>query len=186
MQAHLSGHSQALLLRRSSNHTRRYLFGLLCRKGGCSLRELLWRSQLSCSCNIPAMLRVTIVPIVSNLPSCWTSRVAHTTPHPPCRASRAVSQNRVSRVRGKLHAGEQPCLPCSHVCRVAVFAMCLELPLHDTLFVVPFQPCHVGRRVRRGRVRRAVSAVLAFETVLSVSRRLFQPCQLFSVRSCCE
>ena len=44
------------------------------------------------------MTRVKIVPIVSNLSSCWTFHVACTTPRPPCRARRAVSQNRVGRV----------------------------------------------------------------------------------------
>ena len=113
------------------------------------------------------MPRVSIVPLVSDIRSCWTSRVNRVRACLPCRVRHAVSQSRVCRVKEAM----SDMSPMSAV-------------YQDGNWVIR-KRCLSVSGVDCSSMASTVSAVSAFKAVSAVSCRLFRPCQLCTVRSCC-
>ena len=114
-----------------------------------------------------AMPRVSIVPLVSDIRSCWTSRVNSVGACLPCRVRHAVSQSRVCRVKEAV----SDMSPMSAVYQDGNWAIRKRYQLGSS-----GEDC--------SRMASTVSAVSAFKAVSAVSCRLFELLQLCSVRSC--
>ena len=117
---------------------------------------------------IAAMPRVSIVPLVSDIRSCWTSRVNRVRACLPCRVRHAVSQSRVCRVKEAV----SDMSPMSAV-------------YQDRNWVIRKRYQQGGSGVDCSTMASTVSVLSAFKAVSAVSCQFIQRCQLNMVPSCC-